>query len=168
MPKGRKSMQIQVPKDRISILGERRNGGIVSRRGALLGLGLAATAGFSARASDLISFRDIWLDGDAISDKARSNLGAEVEMKGYMAPPLKPEVQFFVLTKLPTAICPFCDSTAAWPEDIVLVLMSRPIHAIDYDRLISVKGTLEFGDATDAATGFVSRVRLRNSTYRKA
>ena len=47
------------------------------------------------------------------------------------------------------------------------MLMSRPIRAIDYDRLIRVQGTLEFGTAVDAATGFVSRVRLKNSTYRK-
>ena len=137
------------------------------RRTLLLGAVATVCAPRAAMAADSITFRDIWLDGDAISDKARGNIGQEVEMRGYMAPPIKPEVKFFVLTKLPTAICPFCDSTAAWPEDIVLVKMSRPIRAIDYDRLIAVRGTLEFGDETDRETGFVSRVRLRDSSYRK-
>ena len=85
-------------------------------------------------------------------------------MQGYMAPPLKAETNFFVLTKLPIAIRAFCDSTAAWPEDIVLVLMGRPIRAIDDDKLIRGRGTLEFGTETDNATGFVSRVHLRNAT----
>ena len=138
-----------------------------TRRDALRLAALAPLVASSARAAETITFKDIWLDGDEISAKAKANIGMDVEMQGYMAPPIKPEVQFFVLTKIPTAICPFCDSTAAWPEDIVLVLMSRPIRAIDYDRLIRVQGTLEFGTEIDTATGFVSRVRLRNSTYRK-
>ncbi len=138
-----------------------------SRRQLMLVAGLAPFASTAARATELLTFRDIWLDGDAVTDKARASIGAEVDMQGYMAPPLKAETNFFVLTKLPTAICPFCDSTAAWPEDIVLVLMGRPIRAIDYDKLIRVRGTLEFGTETDKATGFVSRVRLRNATYKK-
>ena len=89
-------------------------------------------------------------------------------MRGYMAPPLKSEINFFILTKLPAAVCPFCDSAAAWPDDIVLVQMARPIRAIDYDTLIRVTGTLETGEAADETTGFVSLVRLRNSRYVKA
>ena len=138
-----------------------------TRRDTLYMAACAPLVVSSAKAAEALTFKDIWLEGDAISEKAKANIGLDVEMQGYMAPPIKTEVQFFVLTKIPTAICPFCDSTAAWPEDIVLVLMSRPIRAIDYDRLIRVQGTLEFGTAVDAATGFVSRVRLKNSTYRK-
>jgi hypothetical protein len=90
-----------------------------------------------------------------------------VEMRGYMAPPLKPEIDFFVLTSLPTAICPFCDAAASWPDDIVLVHLSRPVRALAYDRLLDVSGTLEIGIDTDAATGFVSLVRLRDAKYAK-
>ncbi len=140
----------------------------MTRREILIASAVAPLFGQAAQAAESLSFKDIWIDGDAITEKARQNIGAEVEMTGYMAPPLKAETNFFVLTKLPTAICPFCDSTAAWPEDIVLVLMGRPIRAIDYDRLIKVRGRLEFGTDTDPSTGFVSRVRLRNATYRKA
>ncbi len=139
----------------------------LTRRDALYMAACAPLVVSSASAAQTLTFKDIWLDGDAISEKAKANIGLDVEMQGYMAPPIKTEVQFFVLTKIPTAICPFCDSTAAWPEDIVLVLMRRPIRAIDYDRLVRVQGTLEFGTAVDAATGFVSRVRLKNSNYRK-
>jgi hypothetical protein len=88
-------------------------------------------------------------------------------MRGYMAPPLKPEIDFFVLTSLPTAICPFCDAAASWPDDIVLVRLSRPVRALAYDRLLDVSGTLEIGIDTDAATGFVSLVRLRDAKYTK-
>ncbi len=88
-------------------------------------------------------------------------------MHGYMAPPLKPEIDFFVLTSLPTAICPFCDAAASWPDDIVLVNLSRPVRALAYDRLLDVSGILEIGTTTDDATGFVSLVRLRDAKYTK-
>ena len=102
---------------------------------------------------------------DRFTDKAKRLAGKAVEMRGYMAPPLKPEIDFFVLTSLPTAICPFCDAAASWPDDIVLVHLSRPVRALAYDRLLDVSGTLEIGVETDAATGFVSLVRLRDAKY---
>ena len=49
----------------------------------------------------------------------------------------------------------------------MLVVLDRPVRAIPYDRLIGVRGTLSIGTETDAATGFVSRVRLRDSKYAK-
>ena len=121
-----------------------------------------------ARAAARLDFRDIISGPQNISPTATAMAGNEVEMRGYMAPPLKSEINFFILTKLPAAVCPFCDSAAAWPDDIVLVQMARPIRAIDYDTLIRVTGTLETGEAADEATGFVSLVRLRNSRYVKA
>src|SRR6202521_124944 len=126
-------------------------------------VGLALVAPFfsrSAHAADRVTFADLWSDGAEFSDRAKNLAGKTVEMRGYMAPPLKPEVDFFVLTSAPMAICPFCDSAASWPEDIVLVLLDRPVRAVNYDRPISVSGTLELGTETDEATGFVSRVRL--------
>ena len=75
------------------------------------------------------------------------------------------EAYYTTFTSLPTAICPFCDAAASWPDDIVLIFLGRPIRALSYDRLIRVSGTLEIGTDTDAATGFVSRVRLRDSNY---
>ncbi len=131
-------------------------------------LAMALACAAPARAAMRLDFRDLLAGPGAVSDKAVRASGAEVEMRGYMAPPLKSEINFFVLTRLPAAICPFCDSAAAWPEDIVLVQMARPIRAIDYDTLIRVTGVLDTGEQTDAQTGFVSLVRLRDASYLRA
>ena len=139
----------------------------VTRRTRVALACLAPVSGRTAHAAERVSFADLWAEGAEFSDKAKQLAGKAVEMRGYMAPPLKPEVDFFVLTSLPSAVCPFCDSAAAWPEDIVLVVLDRPVRAIPYDRLIGVRGTLHIGTETDTATGFVSRVRLRDSKYAK-
>jgi hypothetical protein len=136
----------------------------LSRRSLLAG-GLLVPFAAAARAAETVSFDDIAIADDQFTDKARRLAGKAVEMRGYMAPPLKPEIDFFVLTSLPTAICPFCDAAASWPDDIVLIFLGRPIRALAYDRLIKVSGILEIGTDTDEATGFVSRVRLRGSKY---
>jgi hypothetical protein len=142
-------------------------GTLLSRR-SVLGLAcLAPFAGLPAQAAELVTFADISVADDVFTEKARRLAGTVVQMRGYMAPPLKPEIDFFVLTSLPTAICPFCDAAASWPDDIVLVKLSRPVRALAYDILLNVSGTLEIGEDTDAATGFVSLVRLRDAKYSK-
>ena len=147
---------------RRSVRGDRS---VLSRR-SMLGLAcLAPFAALPADAAELVTFADITVADDQYTEKARKLAGKSVEMRGYMAPPLKPEIDFFVLTSLPTAICPFCDAAASWPDDIVLVHLSRPVRALAYDRLLDVSGTLEIGVDTDAATGFVSLVRLRDAKY---
>jgi hypothetical protein len=138
---------------------------VLSRRTILRLAGLAPFAWLPARAAELVTFADISVADDQFTAKARKLAGTVVEMRGYMAPPLKPEIDFFVLTSLPTAICPFCDAAASWPDDIVLVRLSRPVRALAYDRLLNVSGILEIGIDTDAATGFVSLVRLRDAKY---
>jgi hypothetical protein len=140
---------------------------LLSRR-SMLGLAcLAPFAALPARAAELVTFTDLTVADDQYTEKARKLAGTMVEMHGYMAPPLKPEIDFFVLTSLPTAICPFCDAAASWPDDIVLVNLSRPVRALAYDRLLDVSGILEIGTTTDEATGFVSLVRLRDAKYTK-
>ena len=140
---------------------------LLSRR-SMLGLAcLAPFAALPARAAELVTFTALTVADDQYTEKARKLAGTMVEMHGYMAPPLKPEIDFFVLTSLPTAICPFCDAAASWPDDIVLVNLSRPVRALAYDRLLDVSGTLEIGTYTDEATGFVSLVRLRDAKYTK-
>jgi hypothetical protein len=139
----------------------------LSRR-SLLGLAcLAPFASQPAHAAELVTFTALTVADDQYTEKARKLAGTMVEMHGYMAPPLKPEIDFFVLTSLPTAICPFCDAAASWPDDIVLVNLSRPVRALAYDRLLDVSGILEIGTFTDEATGFVSLVRLRDAKYTK-
>jgi hypothetical protein len=137
-------------------------------RRAMLGLAcLAPFAALPARAAERVTFADIAVADGQYTEKAKKLAGKLVEMHGYMAPPLKPEIDFFVLTSLPTAICPFCDAAASWPDDIVLVNLSRPVRALAYDRLLDVSGTLEIGTFTDKETGFVSLVRLRDAKYTK-
>jgi hypothetical protein len=121
----------------------------------------------SASAAERMTFAEMWSDGAEFSDRTRTLAGQTVEMRGYMAPPLKPRIDWFVLTGTPTATCPFCDSEAAWPDDIVLVVPSRPVVALAYNKLIGVSGLLDIGTRTDEKTGFVSRVRLLETSYVK-
>jgi hypothetical protein len=126
-------------------------------------VGLALVAPFGARraqATDRATFADLWSENAEFSERAKELAGRTVEMRGYMAPPLKPEVEFYVLTSTPMATCPFCDNEATWPKDIALVMLSRPLKPQSYTRPISVNGILDIGTQTDEKTGFVSRVRL--------
>lgn len=101
--------------------------------------------------------------GLQLSDKLIGLDGKTVQMTGFMAPPLKPTIAFFVLTQTPMAICPFCSTDADWPNNIVVVKLSEPVTALPFDQPISVTGTLEVGSQVDEETGFVSLVRIRAS-----
>ena len=98
--------------------------------------------------------------GLVLSDKLKSMDGRDVVMEGFMAPPLKPTLRFFVLTSVPMAICPFCSTDANWPNNIVLVYLEKKAYALPFDRPIRVEGVLELGAKTDEETGFVSLVRI--------
>jgi hypothetical protein len=141
-------------------------GGLTRRTVAGLALAAPFIAGF-ASAAERMSFAEMWSGGPEFSDRAKMLAGQTVEMRGYMAPPLKPRIDWFVLTGTPTATCPFCDSEAAWPDDIVLIMPSRPVVALAYNKLIGVSGLLDIGTQTDEKTGFVSRVRLLETSYVK-
>jgi hypothetical protein len=84
-----------------------------------------------------------------------------------MAPHLKVESDFFVLSNAPVETCPFCESEDQWIETIIFVQMKKRQEAAKSGDLIEVVGRLEVGPQTDAATGFVSRVRLVDATYRR-
>lgn len=93
--------------------------------------------------------------------------GQTVTLRGYAAPPLKPDLDFFVLTRYPMAVCPFCDDDADWPPDIVLVQL--PKRGFD-DAIFGgfeVKGVLELGSKTDEETGFVSQIRIIADTVKR-
>lgn len=114
-----------------------------------------------------LKFRELYVRGNDLTDKAKALEGKQVDMIGYMAPPLKPEIDFFVLTKLPMSTCPFCESEAQWPDDLVLALTKEPISVVRYTDLIRVTGRFETGFKKDAETGFVSFVRLLDVEYTK-
>lgn len=98
--------------------------------------------------------------GLEISPKLENLKGKKVQISGFMAPPLKPTLSFFVLTKVPMSICPFCSTDADWPNDIVLVKLSKAVTALPFDRPITVTGQLEVGYQMDEETGFISLVRI--------
>jgi hypothetical protein len=102
--------------------------------------------------------------GLVFSEKLKSLNGNSVVISGYMAPPLKPALDFFVLTLQPMAICPFCDSDASWPSNIVVVYLKgrRTIEATT--NALQVTGTLDIGRHVDQTTGFVSQIRIYADT----
>ena len=82
-----------------------------------------------------------------------------------MAPPLKADSKFFVLTRYPLAVCPFCDSAESWPPTVLAVYTKRPIDVVPYTEALDVRGVLEYGEQRDEETGFVSMLRLENAIY---
>lgn len=112
-----------------------------------------------------LRFRDMYSRGKDLSEQALALQGQRIEMTGYMAPPLKPEINFFVLTKIPMATCPFCNDAADWPNDIVVAYFDGDMEFTRFSNLIRVTGTFDTGVKTDGPTGFVSKVRLLDTSY---
>lgn len=97
--------------------------------------------------------------GLILSDKLVSLDGQQVLLEGYMAPPLKPELDWFVLTRIRLEFCPFCSTAASWPDDIALVYLKDGTMTVTTAPL-RVGGRLEVGASVDAETGMVSIVRI--------
>lgn len=108
------------------------------------------------------SFSPLGLEFSAV---VKENVGKHVSIEGFMAPPLKAEAQFFVLTKMPMSICPFCSTDADWPADIMVVYLKKKQTFVQYNQRIKAEGRLEIGSWTDPETGFVSQLRLRDATF---
>ncbi len=121
----------------------------------------------SAFAATTVDFSDLYERQTVFSSLAESLNGSTVEMTGFMAPPLKAEAKFFVLTRMPMSVCPFCESEADWPSDIVVVYTDDAISVVPFNSPIRVSGRLELGAYKDEAMGFVSRVRLVGADFRK-
>ena len=97
--------------------------------------------------------------GLILSDKLLSLDGKEGQIAGYMAPPLKPELDYFVLTRIRLAFCPFCSTGADWPDDIALIYLNDDTTvATDYP--VRITGRMEIGASIDQETGMVSLVRV--------
>lgn len=140
----------------------------MDRRHFLTGLALSASlaaSGARAAAAPTLKFRDMYSRGTQLSEAAEALVGQRISMLGYMAPPLKPEVKFFVLTKLPMATCPFCNDAADWPTDLVVAYADEPLQVYRYADALRVEGMFETGVFTDPDTGFVSLARLRGVQY---
>ena len=119
----------------------------------------------TAHAEDL-TFDELYNKGTTVlSERALALDGTRVEIVGFMAPPLKAEAAFFVLTEIPMAICPFCSSDSDWPDNILVVYLDEKQTFVQSGQTIEVSGTLEFGSWTDPETGFVSQLRLRSASF---
>lgn len=125
-----------------------------------------------ARAAERLRFDDLYagwgVTGLTFSPAARRLAGQGVTMQGFMAPPLKADADFFVLTREPMSVCPFCASDAAWPPDIVVAYLRHADQPTAPSQVVEVTGTLDLGSWTDPASGFVSQVRMRDAGFRLA
>lgn len=115
-----------------------------------------------------IKLRELYEKDMSFSPIALSHKGLRVTIAGFMAPPLKAESVFFVLTKKPMAVCPFCEPGTPWPDDILAVYAKRIVDVIPFNVPILVEGVLELGDQVDPELGFYSKVRLVDATYARA
>ena len=112
--------------------------------------------------------RELYNADGSFSDYAMDMADKHVLLEGFMAPPLKAESRFFVLTKIPMSVCPFCDSEADWPRDIVSIYARDIIAVTPFNVPIVVEGTLKIGTHTDEELGFVSRVRIIDAAHWRA
>ncbi len=129
--------------------------------------GLAVAPSVAISAEPLIAHQDLY-NGSDFSVLALENESRKVAMEGFMAPPLKAEANFFVLTEVPLSLCPFCSSDADWPDDIVVIYLDRAQTFEQANGLIEVRGMLEVGSWTDPETGFVSLLRIVGADFHRA
>jgi len=128
-------------------------------------LAVTALGGAAAQGAEALKLRDLYNQDGSFSDIALSLEGQRVTVDGFMAPPLKADARFFVLTKMPMSVCPFCETAAEWPEDILAIYIKRRLKVIPFNVRIETRGILELGEYRDPDTGFVSMVRLTDTSY---
>ncbi|MDR2638571.1 MAG: hypothetical protein LBC09_01890 [Helicobacteraceae bacterium] len=110
-------------------------------------------------------YGEVGVLGLSFSDKVKALAGKEVFIDGFMAPPLKAKAGFFVLTRQPAALCPFCSTDADWSFDIVVVYLQKPQTFAQNNAIVRAEGILEYGSWTDEESGFVSQLRLRKARF---
>ena len=143
----------------------------LTRRRAMLGTALLLPAPARALDRAVLQFDQLYksfgVRGYEFSDTLLTLKGKPVTMRGYMAPPLKAMSRFFVLTSEPLALCPFCQSDADWPADIVVVYLERRGAMFGGGEPVMVSGRLEVGSWTDPESGFVSQIRIVDAIFRR-
>jgi hypothetical protein len=131
---------------------------------AALAFGLSAPA----RAAQRVRMFELYEDDDkTFSPKAKELTGQRVAMQGFMAPHLKVDSDFFILSNTPVETCPFCASEGDWIDSIIFVRTRKKQETVAPGAVIMVEGKLEIGPETDSETGFVSKVRLTDAEFRK-
>ena len=140
----------------------------MQRRQLLLGSAAALVPlALRAEAVPRIRMFELYQPDLSFSELAQNLKGKPVTIQGFMAPHLKVESDFFVLSNSPVETCPFCESEDQWIDTIIFVRMKKRQEAVSPGALIQVVGILEIGPQTDSATGFVSRVRLADATFQR-
>jgi hypothetical protein len=142
------------------------------RRALLLGAAfLCLPPGGHASEVGLLLFDQLYksfgVRGYEFSDIVVALNGKPVSIRGYMAPPLKAESRFFVLTHEPLALCPFCQSDADWPADIVVIYLKQATPLVGAGDPVMASGRLDVGSWTDPETGFVSQIRIIDASFRR-
>jgi hypothetical protein len=130
---------------------------------AALGLGLYGPA----LAAQRVRMFELYNEDNDFSPLAKELTGKRIAMQGFMAPHLKVDSDFFILSNTPVETCPFCASEGDWIDSIVFVRMRRKQEAVDPGAIIMVEGKLEIGPEKDSETGFFSKVRLTDAEFRK-
>ncbi|WP_417580415.1 hypothetical protein [Pelagibacterium sp.] len=143
-----------------------RRGFFATASGAVLAAPLIVTRAFAAEPQ--VRLRELYEKDMSFTPFAEQHAGGRVAIEGFMAPPLKADSNFYVLTNVPMAVCPFCSSEAEWPSDILAVYAQRIVDTIPFNVKIVTRGTLELGTYTDPELGFVSRVRLVDAVQERA
>jgi hypothetical protein len=115
-----------------------------------------------------VRLRELYNKDLSFSDYANAMEDGRISLAGFMAPPLKAESTFFVLTNRPMAVCPFCESEAEWPNDIIAVYTKRVIDVVPFNVRIVTRGTLKLDTYKDPETGFVSRARVVDTVYERS
>jgi len=144
----------------------------INRRNFLAAVATLPVMGVAMRASasEKLGFDQLYKSfgplGLEFSDKVKQLSGKEIAINGFMAPPLKAEAAFFVLTEIPMSLCPFCSSDADWPDNIMVVYLASKQTFVQYNAPIMARGVLEYGSWTDPETGFISQLRLRDASFR--
>lgn len=134
----------------------------------LLAAGLGLALGATGARAEPLRLRALYNKDLSFSPLAQSLAGRRMTVAGFMAPPLKAESSFFVLTNRPMAVCPFCETEADWPDDILAIYTKRILDVMPFNVRLLARGRLELGAFRDMETGFVSRVRLSDAVYERA
>lgn len=139
----------------------RRRRFLMSATGALL------AAPRVLRASVPLRLGALYQDDQSFSPLAQSLDGQWVEIAGFMAPLLRANAPFFVLTDAPATACPFCDPEAQWSPEFLAVYTRRMLRPLPFDTALVAEGEFRLGTFSDPANGFSSNIRLIDATYRE-
>ena len=130
---------------------------------AALGFGVS----LPALAAQRVRMFELYNNDNDYSPLAKELNGQRIAMQGFMAPHLKVDSDFFILSNTPVESCPFCASEGDWIDSIVFVRMRRKQEAVDPGAVIMVEGKLEIGPEKDAETGFFSKVHIIDAEFRR-